>query len=335
MKKNDQIISVLLPVYNAESFLERTLDSLFYQTYKNFEIIAINDGSTDGSLEILHRYAAKDSRLVVVDQENCGLVKTLNKAAQLAKGEFLARMDSDDISLPRRFELQMNAFQNHTNTVLVAGGFDVMDEDDDILYHDPVPTQKEELRRALFVRNPIAHGSVMFKKQAFIKAGGYSEECGPTEDYELWSRLIEFGDFTAVAPTIFRWRINSGGITQTKAKLMSEHMKINLARFAERNTLEVTPRSYLMKRGRYYIQTYKQHGIGMKHTLFKDCTSIAMLFMRKKEYWKGIKQFYAVASTGRTGLTIVRERLTNTSKYYIKTYANKNSIPQTSMAQDE
>ena len=324
-------ISVLLPVYNAEDFLARTLDSLIHQTYTDFEILAVNDGSTDGSLKILKEYADRDKRIVIIDQKNMGLVNTLNKAAGLAKGEFLARMDSDDLSLPRRFELQIEAFEKNPDAVLVAGGFDVMDEDDDILYHDPVPTEKEELKRALFVRNPIAHGSVMFRKSAFEKAGGYSSECGPTEDYELWSRLVELGDFIAVAPTIFRWRINPGGITQNKAKIMGEHMKMNIDRFTKRNTLPLVPRSYLVDRGAYYVSTYEQHGVGMKHTLLKDCTSIGMAFIRNKQYLKAMRQFLSVASTGRTGMRIVNERLTNTSKYYIRIYANKNNSRPTTI----
>lgn len=316
-------ISVLLPVYNAEKFLARTLDSLLSQTFKDFEILALNDGSSDNSMAILQEYAKRDDRVVVIDQKNLGLVKTLNKAASMAEGEYLARMDSDDLSLPRRFELQLEAFEKHPDAVLVAGGFDVMDEDDDIIYHDPVPTENEDLKRAMFVRNPIAHGSVMIKRAAFEKVGGYSEECGPTEDYELWSRLADTGNFIATGSTIFRWRINPNGITQSKAKIMATHMKTNINNFARRNKIEVTNRSYLIQRGKFYIETYNRYGVGMKHTLLKDCTGIAMVFMRNHQYLKALHQFFTVASTGRTGVKIVGERLTNTSKYYIKTYANK------------
>ncbi len=318
------LISVLLPVYNADDFLQRTLDSLLYQTFENFEIIAINDGSTDASLEILTTYAKRDKRLVVVNQENQGLVKTLNNAACLAKGTYLARMDSDDISLPRRFEHQIEAFKKNPNAVLVGGGFDVMDEDDDILYHDAVTTQKEELYRSLYTRNPIAHGSVMFLKEAFDLSGGYSGECGPTEDYELWTRLTKYGDIIAVAPTIFRWRINPNGITKTKEKLMADHMKQNINKFTAEHPPEVVSLSYLRKRGHYYVSTYEQHGIGMKHTMLRDCVGLGMSFMRTKRYWLALKQFVAVALTGRTGLRIVIERFKNTSHFYLKEFSSRN-----------
>jgi glycosyltransferase involved in cell wall biosynthesis len=319
------LISVLLPIYNAEEFLQRTLDSLFYQTFTSFEIIAINDGSTDTSSDILKLYAERDSRITVIDQENKGLVATLNIAASHAKGKYIARMDSDDISLPRRFELQIQAFKDNPNAVLVGGGFDVMDEDEDILYHDAVTTEKEELFRALYTRNPLAHGSVMFLKTAFDSCGGYSDECGPTEDYELWTRLTEYGDIVAVAPTIFRWRINPNGITRTKEKIMSEYMKKNTHKFTIDHPVNPVSLSYLKRRGRYYVTTYAQHGVGMKHTMLRDCTSLGMSFVRTRNYSKALQQFIAVALTGRTGLRIVIERFKNTSRYYLKQYANKDA----------
>lgn len=310
-------ISVLLPVYNAEPFLSRTLDSLLNQTYKNFEIIAINDGSTDDSLAILHKYAKQDSRIVIVDQENIGLVKTLNKAASIASGFYLARMDSDDLCLPRRFELQVEAFEKNKKAVLVGGCFDVMNEDDEILYRESVPTRNEELRRALAVRNPIAHGSAMFTKSAFEKSGGYNDDCGPTEDYELWSRFAFFGDIIGVPATIFRWRINPTGITQTKADAIDKYMKDNINNYLKRHELSVTKRAYLRKRGNFYITSYELHGIGMKEAMLKDCLGIAILFAKKGHYLKALQQVLAVASTGRTGVRLTFDRAIRTSKYHL------------------
>lgn len=311
------LISVLLPVYNAEPFLARTLDSILYQTYDNFEIIAINDGSTDNSLRVLNEYAKSDDRIKVVDQENVGLVKTLNRAASLASGEFLARMDSDDLCLPRRFELQIAAFENHPEAVLCGGCFDVMNEDDEIIYHEAVPTKNDELKRALFVRNPIAHGSAMFKKSAFEATTGYSDECGPTEDYDLWTRLIKQGDIIGVPATIFRWRINPGGITQSKADTMAQYMNKNLQKFMANNKLEVTSRSYLVKRGWFYVDNYELHGVGMKETMLKDCIGVAILFLKQKKLLKGILQIFIVMSTGRTGVRLAIDRFKNTTKHHI------------------
>lgn len=310
-------VSVLLPVYNAEPFLARTLDSILYQTFEDFEVIAINDGSTDNSLDILRRYEKRDSRIRVVDQKNIGLVATLNKAANLARGDYFARMDSDDISLPRRFELQVALLDKNPHTVLAGGCFDVMDENDDIIYRDAVPTEKEELYRALFVRNPLAHGSVMFKKEAFVRAGGYSAECGPTEDYELWSRLVEYGDIAGIPVTIFRWRINPRGITQNKQDVMHHHMKQNIERFITNREIPYTKRSYLVRRGRYYVKTHELHGIGMKEAMLHDCLNIAILLAKRKRYLLALRQLFSVVFTGRTGTRFAIDRLKMSIKYHL------------------
>lgn len=316
MKKN--YISVLLPVYNAEKFLAETLDSILRQTYVHFEILAVNDGSTDGSLAILKTYAKRDSRIIVVDKKNEGIVKTLNLAAEMASGEFLARMDADDVSLPRRFELQLEAFRDHKKAVLVAGGFDVMDDDGEFLYHEAVPTKDSDLRLAMYTRNPIAHGSVMFKNEVFKDLGGYSGDCGPTEDYELWSRMIKKGDFVALPGTVFRWRVNPGGITQTKAASMESYMNHNLEKYWQQTPPSLATSSYLRKHGAYYFETFKQYGIGMKHGMLRDAASLGIALIRQKKYSAGLRQIVAVAATGRTGLKVAFHRLLATVKFHVK-----------------
>lgn len=314
VKKN--FISVLLPVYNAEQFLAETLDSLLRQTNKNFEVIAVNDGSKDSSLYILNAYAARDERIIVIDQKNQGLVKTLNLAAQKASGEFFARIDADDTALPRRFELQLEAMQENPKRVLVAGGFDVMNEDGEVLYHDAVPTEHSDILHAMFSRNPLAHGSVLIRRTAFEKAGGYSNNCGPTEDYELWTRLSENGEIYAVPETIFRWRINPNGITSTKSEAMEKFMKRNLDSFQKMHPYSYISRSKLLATGNYYIQKSPLYGIAMKEHVLRDMTGVAFVLIKKGRPLEGARQLLAVASTGRTGLRFVRDRVNVAFKFH-------------------
>lgn len=321
MKKD--FISVLLPVYNAEKFLAETLDSILRQTYEHFEVLAVNDGSTDDSLAILKKYAKRDSRIIVVDKKNEGIVKTLNLAAEMAGGEFLARMDADDISLPRRFELQLEAFRNHKKAVLVAGGFDVMNDDGEFLYHEAVPTKDSDLRLAMYSRNPIAHGSVMFKNTVFKELGGYSGDCGPTEDYELWSRMIQKGEFVALGSTVFRWRVNPGGITQTKAASMESYMKRNIDNYWQQTPPFFLTSPHLREHGAYYVNTYSQHGVGMKHGMLRDAVSLGIALMRQKKYLEGARQIMAVVLTGRTGMKIAFHRLVSTFKFHSKRLIGK------------
>ena len=313
MKKN--YISVLLPVYNAEKFLAETLDSLLRQTYIDFEVVAINDGSVDDSLKILKRYAEWDSRIKVHTQQNQGLVKTLNKAATLAEGEFLARIDADDVALPRRFELQIKQLKKDSSIVLLGGGFDVMNEDGEILYHDAVPTNPTDLLNAMYTRNPLAHGSIMMRTNAFQTSGGYSPDCGPTEDYDLWVRLSNIGKVAALKQTIFRWRVNSTGITSTQSKAVESYMDSNLQKYNSLRPYKIVKRSALKQRLNNYVETDLLHGNAMKEKVLQDVINAAILLVKRRQYLRAFTQLSITASTGRTGLRLTRQRLAKIAKY--------------------
>lgn len=323
MKKN--FISILLPVYNAEKFLAETLDSLIRQTNKNFEIIAINDGSTDNSLKILQAYAARDSRIIVIDQVNQGLVKTLNSAADIAKGEFLARIDADDVALDRRLEFQLTAIKENSKRVLVAGGFDVMNEDGEILYHDAIPTNPQDILTAMYSRNPIAHGSILMRRSAFEMVGGYSEDCGPTEDYELWTRLSTMGEIFALSQTIFRWRVNPTGITSTKSDIMEKYMKINFEKFREIHPFELIHRRELKSRLARYIEDDPLHGIATKERVLQDLTNASFVLIKQRMLKQALHQLFIIASTGRTGFRFVYHRIAKAIKFHgRKAFTNSN-----------
>ena len=105
---DNPLVSVVMPVYNAQKYLNKAIDSILAQTYKDFEFIIINDGSTDNSLQIIKKYQKKDKRIIVKNKKNKGIVAALNDGIKLSRGKYLARMDADDISLPSRFEVQVN-----------------------------------------------------------------------------------------------------------------------------------------------------------------------------------------------------------------------------------
>jgi glycosyltransferase involved in cell wall biosynthesis len=307
-----------LPVYNAEDYLAETLSSLLCQTHKDFEVIAINDGSTDRSLEILKKYSDFDDRILVIDQGNAGLVTTLNRAAEIASGEFLARIDADDIALPRRFQLQVEEFLKHPDCVLIGSQFDVINNDGELLYHDAVPTNSIDVINAMLIRNPIAHGSIMMRKETFIQSGGYSPHCGPTEDYELWSRLLSHGSVRILQPTLFRWRVNPTGITSTKSKIIEQFMKENIDKFWKEHPFKLQPRHTLIRKTRHYMQNNPIHGVSTKYALLRDLADISIELIKRGRPMDGARQLLIIASTGRTGLRIVRHRLTAPIKYHSK-----------------
>lgn len=297
-------ISVIMPVYNTERYLKEAVDSILEQTYTDFELIAINDGSKDGCRQILDHYAAIDDRLVVVHQENQGLVKTLNRGIEMARGEFIARMDADDVSFPRRFEQQIEVFDAHKDVVLVAGGFEIIDEEGEFLYREVVPAHDRDIKRSMLLRNPIAHGSVMFRKAACETVGLYSDACGPTEDFELWSRLATVGKFVGLEPAIFKWRINRKGISSNNNKLQLEIMKRHTAALWAVEFPAVLSAKALRAHGRHYFQHYKKRGFDMRAIILSDSAQIGLKMIRHGHLFKGLHQLFAVAVSTRTGLKL-------------------------------
>lgn len=298
-----------MPVYNADRFLKQAVDSILEQTFADFELIAIDDGSTDGSGILLDDYAKKDRRVVVIHQKNTGIVGALNRGIEMSRGEYIARQDSDDVSFQLRFEQQVAVLQSRPEVVLVTGGFEVFDEDDEYLYREVLPANDADIKRSMLLRNPIGHGSVMFRKAACTEIGGYSDEYGPTEDYLLWSKLALKGEFFALESSAFRWRVNRAGITSTKNDHQLAAMKKQINARWEAANPSVIGSKELRQRGREYYTTYKKRGVDMKNVMLADNAQLAFKLMRRGRPFAGLCQLIAVALVGRAGLKAAYHRI--------------------------
>ena len=192
------LVSVLLPVFNGADALEQALESLRTQTYRNFEVLVLDDGSTDLSLDTARRFAALESRFRVLPLEHGGIVNALNHGLKLVQGKYIARMDHDDICLPRRLELQCAHLEAAPDTGLVACrvrfGGDRKKQAGYAHYVDWTNSllSPEDIDLARFRESPFAHPSVMFRASLVRDFGGYRQGDFP-EDYELWLRWLEAG----------------------------------------------------------------------------------------------------------------------------------------------
>lgn len=306
--KKAPTVSVILPVFNAERYLKYAVDSILDQTYKNFELIIVNDGSTDGSRALIEAYAKSDDRIVAIHQENIGLVATLNKAVKLAKGTYVARMDADDISLPRRLELQVALMDKNKKAVLCASCFDVINEHNEFVRLSTAPAFNEDLKRSMHLYNPIAHGSVMFRTEAFIKAGGYSSEVGPVEDYDLWIRLASIGDFIYSPHSLFRWRMNPEGITHTNNDVMQNATRVLVKDYRKSDPIKPYRVRKMIELGKKYIDEYGAIGVIMKEIILEDNYNLGIKAFKAGDIISGIGFVVSVAFTGRTGMAIVLNR---------------------------
>lgn len=216
---NNPKITVLIPVYNAEKFLNEAIDSILNQTFGDFEFIIINDASTDNSKEIILSY--KDQRIRYLENiKNLGVAKTLNKGLGLAKGKYIARMDADDISYPNRLEMEYKEITKDRMVAVVASFYDVIDESGKYLYTVKGASSAEEVYYALQFRNCLGHSTVMFNKRIILNEfNGYNER-RDAEDYDLWLRVSKKFKIIKVNRVLHRLRIsNYSRVGQLKDKI--------------------------------------------------------------------------------------------------------------------
>ena len=207
-------ISVIMPVFNAEKYLNEALITLSKQTFNDFEIIAINDGSKDSSLSILNEYSKTEQRLIVLNQENIGITKTLNKGIELARGDYIARMDADDLCLPQRFEHQLKYIEN--NELDMCGTqFEMFG-----IFHglSKYPINCKDCYLSLLLKNSFAHSSILIKKSVISKYK-YNEIYKYSQDYDLWCRLaidnVKMGNTPEV---LIRFRTSEGQVSTANNK---------------------------------------------------------------------------------------------------------------------
>jgi glycosyltransferase involved in cell wall biosynthesis len=215
---NKPLVTVLMPCYNAMPYLPMALNSIINQTYKNLEILCINDGSTDETDEILEEYAKKDSRIRVVHNEtNIKLIRTLNKGIELATGEYIARMDADDISSPDRIETQMHILLSR-NIDLVGTNIKVTNEKETSL---KTSVLRQHSRLACFFASlfyvPVHHATIVARKNVFDKFKFKEKDYViHTEDYELFSRmLLHEVNVVNIDNTLYTVRINQQSVSRT------------------------------------------------------------------------------------------------------------------------
>jgi glycosyltransferase involved in cell wall biosynthesis len=200
-------ISVCMPVYNAERYLAEAVESILGQTFGDFEFLIIDDGSTDGSHDILRRYAASDPRLRVVSRPNTGYLIALNEMLASARGEFVARMDADDVALPERFERQAAYLRSHPEVLAVGTRILLIDPEGAPLTEMCTLQTHDDIDRShLEARMGICHPSVMARAEVLRKVGGYRPEYYTAEDMDLWLRLAEIGRLANLPEVLLKYR---------------------------------------------------------------------------------------------------------------------------------
>ncbi|WP_369765626.1 glycosyltransferase family 2 protein [Flavobacterium sp. WC2429] len=225
-------ISVIMPIYNCELYIKGAIDSILDQTYNNFELLIIDDASTDKTIELVKGYF--DVRINLIEKPiNTGLTNSLNHGLKIAKGKYIARMDGDDISHPERFAKQVSFLEGNKEIILCGSWFAIVGSDRII----KLPEYHDEIKLAFLKGNCIAHPSVMMRKKALDKFSiVYDVSKEPAEDYDLWVRLMLNGRLHNLQEVLLDYRIHNNQVSQKqdiKQKQKVFEIKCNLFNLLE------------------------------------------------------------------------------------------------------
>ncbi|HAS6339887.1 TPA: glycosyltransferase [Vibrio vulnificus] len=217
-------VSVIMPVFNCEDYVSIAIESILNQSFKGFEFIIVNDGSTDKTYEICQYYSSLDSRIKLISQDNQGLISSLNTAIEESIGELVVRMDGDDISHPSRLEVQVKFMDENPGVIASGTCYKLIGETKGIVN---VPIKPDDCRSLLKASSCIAHPTAILRnpKGYFNNNEYYKYKYRHVEDYFLWIELSKFGELANVDQVLLDYRVHPNQITQKYNKLMIENQK--------------------------------------------------------------------------------------------------------------
>lgn len=222
-------IGVVMPVYNAEKYLKPAIDSILRQTFQDWELIAVNDGSTDNSRKILEEYLGRDRRIRIFDMpQNSGVTKALNYGLLVSRSEYIARMDADDLSDEHRFGWQVGYLETHKDVMVVGTNFVSMNEDlNKVIWRNELPQEPDAVKQALLKSCCIGHPTVMMRRRIIEMMGGYSTdpEYKAVEDYELWLRISQKHKIANIGRMLLTYRHHDAQVSRVDEDLQKTNAR--------------------------------------------------------------------------------------------------------------
>jgi glycosyltransferase involved in cell wall biosynthesis len=212
MHYNNPKVTVLMPAYNAGKYIGEAIASVLKQSFGDFELLIINDGSTDDTLKIIHSF--HDARIVVINQENKGIAAALNVGLKLARAPYIARFDADDICYADRLKIQYEFITAYPEYNIIGSAADYMDVNGNFIFtQHPAGHLNEEIQQLKYTICPFIHSSVFYKKEQIIKNGGYNEHAYTFEDHFLWVNILKNEKACNLSQALIKVRLNPDSIT--------------------------------------------------------------------------------------------------------------------------
>jgi|APSaa5957512535_1039671.scaffolds.fasta_scaffold63062_2 glycosyltransferase involved in cell wall biosynthesis len=273
-----------MPVYNCEKYLHESIPSILAQSFQNFEFIIINDGSTDKSEEIIRKYQKKDNRIIHLIQENQGIAKSLNRGIEESRGQYIARMDADDISHPKRFELQLDYFESNQNVDIVGCQVSVISPTGLKLHsNNMLPTEDYQIKWHLIFSTPLIHPALMIRKNVYSKIGNYNNNLTVAQDIELWHRISPNIKFHNISHRLLNLRKHSKNISDlfysqqmdVRYNSLTKYLNHIINRFTRESTQQL-------------LTNIKLKNLDRKHTKFIIHSLILLSKAFKIKYCKNV-----------------------------------------------
>jgi len=244
MGKDKPLVSIVIPVHNGEKYIKESIDSCLNQTYKNIEIIIVDDKSEDDTLEILRQYAGRIN-VIPVEKQN-GLGNVINIGIRKSKGKYIARMDADDVMYPTRIEKQVQYLESNPKCVAVGGQIDIINEDSEIVDHREYAVEDKGIKKNRFLFQPFAHPAVTLRKSILEEIGLYPEDMWKVEDVKLFLILSTKGEFHNLKDTVLKYRMTFK--TESQSKMVDHFRKTNEIRKWAIKELDIRPtfREYII-----------------------------------------------------------------------------------------
>lgn len=302
---SENLISIIMPVKNAEKFIRDSVQSILAQTYKNFEFIIIDDGSTDNTREIIE--SIKDERIKFYKNESAGLIEQLNFGLNKSNGEFVARMDADDTVSPEKLEMQINYLLNNKDIHLVGTNFVFMNENGKSLMTKNLPEEHEDIEFMMPFIDSVLHSSILTYKKVLHDSGGYDKEYFSAEDDELFLRLLSLGyKMHNIQKTLYKYRLverpyeyyemQKTNYYKCGIKYLEKHYPEKKGEYYLRMGLLEYYRGSIKKSREYLLKTLKYKDIKRKYLLrYLPVTFLGgkiVNFLRKKKITSKFNSYF-------------------------------------------
>lgn len=265
---HDPAISVVMPAYNAGKYIREAISSVLCQSFGDFELLIVNDGSTDDTQKIIRSFP--DQRIKLINQTNQGIAAALNRGLAEAKAPVVARFDADDICLPGRLRVQFDFMNTHPEYIIIGSGADFIDMDNNYVFTYSPPWYSNEAIQAVAKNKcPFIHSSVLFKKAVILNAGGYNVHAYAFEDHLLWLKILQKGRAVNIPQVLLKVRLNPESVTMDEKWQDKRFSQIKYKAINDGNITETAGKelkrilkkqgSKRMKEGAYYCLLGKKY----------------------------------------------------------------------------